>query len=103
MEQCDSIEKVIVVQRTMEDVPMKEGRDVIYADVVREAPTHFEPAVLDSEDMLYILYTSGTTGKPKGIVHTTGGYLTGVHRLITTSSTSKRTRTCTGARPTSDG
>ncbi|HYN35565.1 MAG TPA: acetate--CoA ligase, partial [Actinomycetota bacterium] len=78
VEQCESIEKVLVVQRTMEDVPMKEGRDIVYRDVVNEAANHFEPASLDAEDILYILYTSGTTGKPKGIVHTTGGYLTGV-------------------------
>ena len=83
--QCESIEKVIVVRRTMEDVDLVEGRDLVYQDLVANAPTEFEPAALDAEDMLYILYTSGTTGKPKGIVHTTGGYLTGVsatHNLV---------------------
>jgi acetyl-CoA synthetase len=80
-----SIEKVLVVRRTNEDVPMHEGRDVVYADVVSAAPADCPAASLDAEDLLYILYTSGTTGKPKGIVHTTGGYLTGVsstHRAI---------------------
>ena len=76
--QTPTIEKVIVVQRTSEDVPMQEGRDVVYADLIAEASPECEAEPMDSEDMLYILYTSGTTGKPKGIVHTTGGYLTGV-------------------------
>jgi acetyl-CoA synthetase len=76
--QTPTIEKVIVVQRTNEDVPMQEGRDVVYADLIAEASPECEAEPMDSEDMLYILYTSGTTGKPKGIVHTTGGYLTGV-------------------------
>jgi acetyl-CoA synthetase len=85
VEGTPSIEHVIVVQRTNEDVPMVEGRDLVYSELVAAASPDCTPESLDAEDMLYILYTSGTTGKPKGIVHTTGGYLTGVsstHHLI---------------------
>jgi len=76
-----SIEKVIVVQRRTSpfEEELKEGRDLWYHDLMRHASAHCEPEVMDAEDMLYILYTSGTTGKPKGIVHTTGGYLTGCY------------------------
>jgi acetyl-CoA synthetase len=58
---------------------MKDGRDRWYHDLMETAPLRCEPEAMDAEDMLYILYTSGTTGKPKGIVHTTGGYLTGTY------------------------
>ncbi|HJT36884.1 MAG TPA: acetate--CoA ligase [Actinomycetota bacterium] len=82
---CPSIANVIVVRRTGDDVPRTEGRDLDYTDLVAEQPAQCEPEEMDSEDLLYTLYTSGTTAKPKGIIHTTGGYLTGVsatHRLI---------------------
>ncbi|HJT38385.1 MAG TPA: AMP-binding protein, partial [Actinomycetota bacterium] len=69
---CPSIEHVIVVRRTGDDVPTTERRDLDYAELVAEQPAKCEPEEMDSEDLLYTLYTSGTTAKPKGIVHTTG-------------------------------
>ena len=77
-----SIENVIVVQRRTASpftVEFTEGRDLWYHDLMRRAPLECDPEPMDAEDLLYILYTSGTTGKPKGIVHTTGGYLTGCY------------------------
>jgi acetyl-CoA synthetase len=75
--QTDIVEKVLVAKRTGQDVTMVDGRDVWWSDIVDRQPETCEPEHLESEDLLYIMYTSGTTAKPKGIVHTTGGYLTG--------------------------
>ena len=74
------VERVVVVRRTGHaDDKMVDGRDVWWHDLVADQPLTCEPEPMDSEDMLYMLYTSGTTGKPKGIVHSTGGYLTGTY------------------------
>ncbi len=78
IEDCDCVEKVMVVKRSAADpfpCRIKEGRDHWYHDVVEKSATHCPPEEMDSEDMLFLLYTSGTTGKPKGIIHTTGGYM----------------------------
>ena len=77
LEGCE-VEKVVVVRRTVQDVPLLEGRDLWWHDLMRDASAECPPEKLDAEHPLYILYTSGTTGKPKGILHTTGGYLTHV-------------------------
>jgi acetyl-CoA synthetase len=77
---CPTIQKVVVFQRIGGDytVPMQEGRDLWWHELMANAPLTCEPEPMDSEDLLYLLYTSGSTGKPKGIMHTTGGYMTGV-------------------------
>jgi len=75
---CPSVEHVIVVRRTGQEVAWTEGRDVWWHDVVESASAEHTAQPFDSEHPLFILYTSGTTAKPKGILHSTGGYLTQV-------------------------
>ncbi|HLF40259.1 MAG TPA: acetate--CoA ligase [Acidimicrobiia bacterium] len=80
-----SIEKTLVLRRTNSDVEMADGRDVWWHEVVPGQPAECEAAEMDAEDLLFILYTSGTTAKPKGIVHTTAGYAVGTsatHRMV---------------------
>ncbi|MEX1142144.1 MAG: acetate--CoA ligase [Thermoleophilaceae bacterium] len=83
--QLPAIETVVVVRNTGGEAPMREGRDVWYHDALEQADPVCPAEPLDAEHPLFVLYTSGSTAKPKGILHTTGGYLTGVawtHRYL---------------------
>ncbi len=85
MEHTPSIRHCIVARRIGDDVFMHEGRDHWWSEVVAGMPATCEPERMNAEDLLFLLYTSGTTAKPKGIKHTTGGYLTHVaatHKLV---------------------
>ncbi|WP_201593951.1 acetate--CoA ligase [Psychrobacter fulvigenes] len=76
MDGTQCVEKVIVVHRTGNSIPMSGRRDVWYHSLVAGESAECEPEVMNSEDPLFLLYTSGSTGKPKGVLHTTGGYIT---------------------------
>ena len=82
---CASCDTVLVVRRTGQDVAWNDEHDIWWHDAVASASSECAPAEVDAEHMLYLLYTSGTTGKPKGIQHRTGGYMVGVaktHRWV---------------------
>jgi acetyl-CoA synthetase len=79
LEGAPTVEHVIVLERVGDKaiIAMREGRDHYWHDLIKDSPDTCTPEVMDAEDLLFVLYTSGTTGKPKGIVHTTGGYMVG--------------------------
>jgi len=76
LQETPSVENVVVVRRTGDEVPMQDGRDQYWDELMENASDECEAEELDAEDMLYVLYSSGSTGKPKGIEHHIGGYLT---------------------------
>src|SRR3954447_5265597 len=78
MEDLDSLETIVVVKHSDAECEMQDGRDVWYHEIVEAADDECPPEALDAEHPLFILYSSGSTAKPKGILHTTGGYMTGV-------------------------
>jgi acetyl-CoA synthetase len=85
MGDLDTLQKIVVVRHTGIECPMREGRDTFYDEVMAAAEPDCPAQPMEAEHPLYILYTSGSTAKPKGILHTTGGYMTGVtatHRYV---------------------
>jgi acetyl-CoA synthetase len=85
MDGLESLQTIVVVRHTGIDCPMSEGRDVFYDEVMEKADAECPAQPMEAEHPLYILYTSGSTAKPKGILHTTGGYMAGVtatHRYV---------------------
>lgn len=77
-----SVKNVVVVKRTEKEIHFEDGRDLIYSDILKKADSYIEPERVESNHPLFVLYTSGTTGKPKGIVHSTGGYLVYINSVF---------------------
>ena len=75
LEKCSSIESVIVLERTKQNINMENGRDFWWHECIEDEPNTCDSEVMNSEDLLFILYTSGSTGKPKGVVHSSAGYM----------------------------
>ena len=82
MTSCPTVESVIVVRRAGVEIDMSDGRYLWFHDLMEGEQTEFETAEMDADDLLFILYTSGTTGKPKGVTHAHGGYSVGINRTL---------------------
>ncbi len=85
LRKCPGVERVLIVKRTGTDLEFMKGRDYWYHNLINEVESICEPEIMDAQDPLFILYTSGANGKPRGVMHTTGGYLAGVaatHRIV---------------------
>lgn len=82
LEEAPTVQKVIVYRRTGEDVPWTEGRDYWWHELLPQQPKTFETEILEANELLYLLYTSGTTGSPKGVIHAHGGYAVGTAQTL---------------------